>query len=126
MPYTSPNCSRIFLSIACSCFTSGRDGFANDAEVAAWVISCKIVCTFIPLLASMRIVFVSGENRPAAVRPTTCDRSSTTCTCVSPTILPSLAAISRIRSTWLVDAIAFKVNCRSPRCSALRMLGSNA
>ena len=93
VPYTSPICSRTVLKIACSCFTSGSNGFANDAEVAAWVISCRTVCTFIPFVASMEIVFVAGSYKPAAVRPTVCDRSSTTCTFVVPTTSASLAAI---------------------------------
>ena len=53
VPYTSPSCTRTASSKICSCLTSGKEGFAIATDVPAWVISCRIVCTFIPLEASM-------------------------------------------------------------------------
>ena len=78
VPYTSPSCALAASRSDCNCLTSGKLGLAKDAEVTAWAISCRTVCTFIPLLASINTVFVAGRNIPAALRPTIVDRSPTT------------------------------------------------
>ena len=74
-------------------FVTTCDFLASVAEVRAWVVSCKIVCALIPVVAFILTVLVSGSNKPAAETPALLVRFSTTSTFVSPNFCSYFLAI---------------------------------
>ena len=117
VPYAEPSSSFTDSNKFVNCLVIGCDLLANVADVAAWVISCSTVWTFIPDSALSDMVFVFGSNLPAA------SNLSATLTLVSPTTPASFSAALRTRVLRVVLAIYCSALPRLPASRAIETSG---